>query len=64
MADAANRRRVRAIGARPVERFETDYQAMVALPPIAPQVGLGNRIRLRRAYYSAATWSLTVHNVD
>src|SRR5271156_5444686 len=47
----ANRRRVRAIGARPVERLETDCQAMVALPPMAPQVGLMNRIRLGRDYY-------------
>ncbi|SLH37989.1 integrase catalytic subunit [Mycobacteroides abscessus subsp. massiliense] len=47
----ANRRKVRAIGARPVERFETDYQAMIPLPPMAPVVGLTNRIRLARDYY-------------
>lgn len=47
----ANRRKVRAIGARPVDRFETDYQAMIGLPPMAPAVGLANRIRLARDYY-------------
>ncbi|OYV24165.1 MAG: IS21 family transposase, partial [Mycobacterium sp. 20-66-4] len=32
----ANSRRVRALGAKPVELFEQDRQAMIPLPPIAP----------------------------
>lgn len=47
----ANRRTVRAIGGRPVDRFEADCQAMIELPPVAPQIGLTHRIRLGRDYY-------------
>jgi hypothetical protein len=47
----ANSRRVRALGAKPLELFEQDRQAMMPLPPIAPQVGLTHRIRLARDYY-------------
>lgn len=47
----ANTRTVRSIQARPVDLFETDYLAMLTLPPIAPNVGLQQRIRLSRDYY-------------
>lgn len=47
----ANTRTVRAIGARPVDLFETDYQGMIELPPVAPATGLTHRIRLARDYY-------------
>ena len=47
----ANTRTVRSIQARPVDLFETEYLAMLTLPPIAPQVGLRQRIRLSRDYY-------------
>ena len=47
----ANQRTVRSIGARPVDVFETDYQAMVPLPPTVPPIGLSSRIRLARDYY-------------
>ena len=47
----ANSRRVRALGAKPVELFEQDRQGMMPLPPIAPPVGLSHRIRLARDYY-------------
>lgn len=47
----ANTRTVRAIGARPVDLFETDCQGMLALPPVVPPIGLTHRIRLSRDYY-------------
>ena len=47
----ANARTVRSIRGRPVDLLETDYQAMIPLPPIAPVVGLAHRIRLGRDYY-------------
>jgi transposase len=47
----ANARTVRSIHGRPVDLFDTDYAAMTVLPPIAPTVGLGNRVRLARDYY-------------
>ena len=47
----ANTRTVRSIQGRPVDLLETDYRQMLALPPIAPVVGLTNRIRLGRDYY-------------
>lgn len=47
----ANSRTVRAIGGRPVDLFETDYLAMLTLPPVAPPIGLNHRIRLARDYY-------------
>lgn len=47
----ANTRTVRSIQGRPVDLLETDYRQMLALPPIAPVVGLSNRIRLGRDYY-------------
>ncbi|MEU6654536.1 IS21 family transposase [Streptomyces sp. NPDC046900] len=47
----ANARTVRAIQGRPVDLLETDYQAMVPLPPVVPPIGLSSRIRLGRDYY-------------
>ncbi|ALE85691.1 transposase [Pseudonocardia sp. HH130629-09] len=47
----ANTRTVRAIHGRPVDLLEVDRQAMIVLPPVAPQVGLTHRIRLARDYY-------------
>jgi hypothetical protein len=47
----ANRRTVRSVKARPVDLLDTDRAAMLALPPLAPPVGLRLRIRLPRDYY-------------
>jgi len=47
----ANTRLVRATGARPVDALGVDLAAMTALPPVAPVVGLANRVRLGRDYY-------------
>src|SRR6218665_1799695 len=43
--ERANTRRVRSIGARPVELVDTDRQGMLALPRLAEQTGLQLRIR-------------------
>jgi transposase len=47
----ANTRLVRATGARPVDALAADLGAMSGLPPLAPVVGLSNRVRLTRDYY-------------
>jgi transposase len=47
----ANARTVRAVGGRPIDLFETDYLAMLALPPVIPPTGITHRIRLARDYY-------------
>jgi transposase len=47
----ANTRTVRSIQGRPVDLLETDYPAMLPLPPVGPRVGLHHRIRLGRDYY-------------
>lgn len=47
----ANTRTVRSIGGRPVDLLETDYLAMLPLPPVDPPIGLGHRVRLARDYY-------------
>ncbi|MFE7934652.1 IS21 family transposase [Streptomyces sp. NPDC057456] len=47
----ANARTVRSIQGRPVDLLETDYLAMVPLPPVVPPIGLSHRIRLGRDYY-------------
>jgi transposase len=47
----ANTRTVRSIGGRPIDVFDTDYAAMIPLPPVAPPIGLTQRIRLARDYY-------------
>ncbi len=47
----ANTRRVRRIAARPVDAIDADRAAMTPLPPIAPVIGVRERIRLGRDYY-------------
>src|SRR5581483_11040843 len=47
----ANTRTVRSIQGRPADLLEVDYASMLALPPVAPQVGLNQRVRLGRDYY-------------
>jgi transposase len=47
----ANARTVRRLGARPAELVATDRSAMSMLPPISPQFGFQNRVRLPRDYY-------------
>lgn len=39
------------IGGRPVDLLAADRAAMLALPPIAPAVGIRSRVRLARDYY-------------
>jgi len=51
LAERANARHLRAIGARPVDLWPADRAAMVPLPPLSPQVGLTGRVRLGRDYY-------------
>jgi Mu transposase-like protein len=48
---AANTRTVRSIQGRPVDLLEVDYRSMLTLPPIAPPIGLTQRVRLGRDYY-------------
>lgn len=47
----ANARWHRRIGARPVERWDSDRAAMLALPPVAPSVGWRGSSRLARDHY-------------
>lgn len=47
----ANTRHLRSIGCAPADRWDTDRAAMVALPPVAPMIGLSGRVRLGRDYY-------------
>ena len=47
----ANTRAVRSIQGRPVDLLEVEYAAMLALPPVAPPIGLSQRVRLGRDYY-------------
>jgi transposase len=47
----ANRRKHRALGCRPVDRWGADRDAMLALPPVAPQLGWRERVRLPRDHY-------------
>jgi hypothetical protein len=51
LARRANTRLLPSIGGRPVDRWATDRTAMVPLPPVAPAVGLTNRVRLARDYF-------------
>lgn len=48
--EGANARRVRTIGARPIDLVDADREAMLALPPIPPNLGWTNRVRLGRDY--------------
>lgn len=47
----ANTRQHRALGCRPVDRFDTDRSAMLGLPPVAPSLGWRASLRLPRDYY-------------
>jgi hypothetical protein len=47
----ANARTVRSLQGRPVDLLETDYLAMIPLPPVVPPIGFNQRIRLGRDYY-------------
>lgn len=47
----ANHRQHRALGCRPVDRWAADRDAMLALPPVAPQLGWRQRVRLPRDHY-------------
>ncbi|MET9183609.1 IS21 family transposase [Kitasatospora aureofaciens] len=47
----ANRRRHRTIDARPVDRWETDRAAMLAIPPVDPPSWWPLRTRLGRDHY-------------
>ena len=49
--ERANARTVRSLQGRPVDLLETDRQAMIALPPFVPPIGLTQRVRLGRDYY-------------
>ena len=47
----ANCRHHRGLGCRPVERWDTDRAAMLALPPVAPTLGWRTTVRLPRDHY-------------
>jgi len=47
----ANARVVRTTGAAPIARLDVDRAGMLGLPPIPPQLGWVNRVRLGRDYY-------------
>lgn len=47
----ANTRKVRTIGAAPVDRLTADRAGMLPLPPVPLHLGWRNRIRLGRDYY-------------
>jgi hypothetical protein len=47
----ANARRVRHIGARPVDLIDIDRDGMQTLPTVAPHVGFSAAVRLPRDYY-------------
>ena len=47
----ANARRHRALGCRPVDRWEADRTAMLELPPVAPVTGWRSSTRLPRDHY-------------
>jgi len=48
---AANRRKVRSLGARPVDLFDQDRVAMLPVPPLPPTLGHRSRVRLGRDYF-------------
>ena len=47
----ANTRIVRRIGCAPIQRWDTDRAAMLALPPVAPALGWARQVRLGRDHY-------------
>jgi hypothetical protein len=48
----ANQRTVRSLQASPTQLIELDRKSMLALPPLDPQAGSRNRIRVGRDYYT------------
>jgi transposase len=54
-----NRRPRRALGCAPTDRIGADRQAMLTLPPVAPQTGWRNSLRLPRDHYIRSRWSPT-----
>ncbi len=50
-AALANTRQHRSLGCRPVDRWESDRAAMLALPPVPPSSGWVQTVRLPRDYY-------------
>lgn len=49
--DRANTRRMRVLGCRPADRVAADREAMLPLPPVAPEVGWRRSLRLPRDHY-------------
>jgi hypothetical protein len=49
----ANQRTVRSLQAKPAQLVEFDRMSMLELPPVDPQAGFRNRIRVGRDYYTA-----------
>jgi hypothetical protein len=49
--ELANQRQHRRIGCRPVDRWNQDASAMLALPPVAPVVGWSASVLLPRDHY-------------
>ena len=49
--ERANTRQHRALGCKPIERWDADRAAMLALPPVAPSSGWSVAVRLPRDYY-------------
>ncbi|MDF2748352.1 MAG: Integrase catalytic region, partial [Propionibacteriaceae bacterium] len=47
----ANARHHRGLGCRPADRFDTDWAAMLPLPPVAPMLGWQTSARLPRDHY-------------
>ena len=51
IGEHANQRHHRGLGCRPIQRWEADRAAMLALPPVAPVVGWRTSTRLPRDHY-------------
>lgn len=49
--ERANQRHHRALGCRPIQRWDADRASMLPLPPIAPSIGWRAAVRLPRDYY-------------
>ena len=49
--DRANNRMHRTLGCRPIERWDGDRAAMLALPPVPPVLGWRTSLRLPRDHY-------------
>ena len=49
--ERANARQHRALGCRPVDRWDADRAAMLTLPPVPPSLGWSEAVRLPRDYY-------------